>query len=164
MTPQTLMKSRVNTAFLVMLLTLAVQSVVSIPSSFFLILSEVGIEVPSYYTDFVLLQFLYPIGTCLLALITLRIIKIPTRSLVTIQPIRGDFVPWLGLFLGVTVVMNYTVNFLLELLATVGIEIPDVFDAYTPQDVPQAICYFVVLAILPPICEEILCRALFAVY
>ena len=153
------MKSRVNTAFLVMVLTLGVQSVVSIPATIFTVLAEFGIAVPSYYTDFVLLQFLYPIGTSLLALIALRIIKIPVRSLVTIQPIRGDFIPWLGVFLGVTVGMNYAINFLLELLARVGIEIPDVFDSYTPQDLPQAICYFVVLALLPPICEEILCRA-----
>ncbi|MBO5214523.1 MAG: CPBP family intramembrane metalloprotease [Clostridia bacterium] len=158
MTPQTLMKSRVNTAFLVMVLTLGVQSVVSIPSSMFVILSEFGVEIPSYYTDFVLLQLLYPIGTCLLALIALRIIKMPTRSLVTVRPIRGDFIPYLGVFLGVTVVMNYTVNFLLELLERMGIQIPDVFDSYTPRDLPQAICYFIVLAILPPICEEILCR------
>ncbi len=159
MTPQSLMKSRVNTAFLVMVLTLGVQFVVSIPSSIFSFLSEFVVSVPTYYTDFVLLQFLYPIGTSLLALIALRIIKIPLRSLVTIQPIRGDFIPWLGVFLGVTVGMNYTVNFLLDLLARVGIEIPDIFDSYTPQDLPQAICYFVVLAILPPVCEEILCRA-----
>lgn len=153
------MKSRVNTAFLVMVLTLGVQSIVSIPTTIFTVLSEFGMTTPSYYTDFVLLQFLYPIGTSLVALFALRIIKIPTRSLVSIKPVRGDFIPWLGVFLGVTVGMNYAVNFLVELLAQIGIKIPDVFESYTPQDLPQAICYFVVLAILPPICEEILCRA-----
>lgn len=160
MTPQLFMKRRVNTAFLVMTLTLAVQSVISIPISVFAVLSEFGIEFPTYYTEFVLPQLLYPLCTCLMALITLRLIRIPFRSVVTVKPVKGDFIPWLGVFLGVTVVMNYVVTFLLEALAFMGIEIPDVFASYTPQDLPQALCFFVVLALLPPVCEEILCRAL----
>ena len=159
MTPQSLMKRRVNTSFLMMLLTLAVQSVVSIPIVVFTVLSMLGIEVSSYYTEFVLVQLLYPLGTCVLALFMLRLISIPRSSVVTIKPLRWDFIPWLGLFLGVTVVMNYTVTFLMELLERIGISIPDAFSSYDPQTLPQAICYFVVLAILPPVCEEILCRA-----
>ena len=159
MTPQSLMKRRVNTSFLMMLLTLAVQSVVSIPIVVFTVLSMLGIEVSSYYTEFVLVQLLYPLGTCVLALFVLRLISIPRSSVVTIKPLRWDFIPWLGLFLGVTVVMNYTVTFLMELLERIGISIPDAFSSYDPQTLPQAICYFVVLAILPPVCEEILCRA-----
>ena len=121
MTPQSLMKRRVNTSFLMMLLTLAVQSVVSIPIVVFTVLSMLGIEVSSYYTEFVLVQLLYPLGTCVLALFVLRLISIPRSSVVTIKPLRWDFIPWLGLFLGVTVVMNYTVTFLMELLERIGI-------------------------------------------
>lgn len=160
MTPQSLMKSRVNTSFLVMTLTLAVQSAVSVPLSIFAVLSEFGIEFPSYYTDFVLVQFLYPLCTCIMALVTLRLIRIPVGAVVSVKPLKGNFIPWLGVFLGVTVVMNYAVIFFMEALAFVGIEIPDVFASYSPQDIPQAICYFVVLALLPPICEEVLCRGL----
>ncbi len=159
MTPEKLMKSRVNTAFLMMTLTLAVQSAVSIPSTVFAFLAEFGVEFPTYYTDFVLLQVLYPVGTCLLALLVLRLIRIPFSSVVTVKPLKADFFPWLGLFLGVTVVMNYAVNFLLEILKTAGIHLPDVFSSYEPQNSVQAICYFVVLALLPPVTEEILCRA-----
>ncbi len=159
MTPQLLMKSRVNQAFLIMTLTLAVQSAVSVPSYVFIILSQMGVSVPSYYTQFVLPQLLYPLATCAMALIALKLIRIPLRSVVTVKPLKGDFVPWLGVFLGVTVVMNYTVTILMALLEGMGIRIPDVLSSYDPQDLPQAVCYFVVLAILPPICEEVLCRA-----
>ena len=159
MTPHILMKSRVNTAFLMMTLTLAVQSAVSLPSTVFVFLAEFGIEFDAYYTDFVLLQTLYPLATCLLAVLTLRLIRIPFSSVVRVQPLKGDFFPWLGLFLGVTVVMNYAVNFLVQALDWIGIHLPDLFASYEPQDPLQATCYFVVLAILPPVTEEILCRA-----
>lgn len=159
MTPQKLMKSRVNTAFLMMCLTLAVQTVISIPTYVFALLSQVGMEFPSYYTEFVLMQFLYPIGTCALALIVLRIIRIPSSFVVTVKPVKADFFPWLGLFLGVAVVMNYLVNGFIWLLEQMELIIPDVFASYEPADLPQAICYFVILALLPPVCEEVLCRA-----
>ncbi len=159
MTPQILMKRRLNTAFLVMCLTLAVQSVNSVFSVFGLILSQMGIPLPTYYTEFVLLQFLYPISTCILVLIALRIIRIPVRSVAAVKPLKGDFIPWLGLFLGVSVGMNYAVNGLLWVLEQMGITVPGAFDSYDPQNLPQAVCYFIVLAILPPICEELLCRA-----
>ncbi len=161
MTPQRLMRSRVNTAFLMMILTLAVQTVVSVPTLLIDTLREfLPMEfLPSYYTDFFLLQFLYPIANCILVLLVLKKIRMPLKSVVSVQPLKGDFVPWLGLFLGVAVVMNYLINGLLALLDALGVTVPDVFVDYTPKDLPQAICYFVVLAILPPIAEEILCRA-----
>lgn len=159
MTPQMMMKRRINQTFLMMCLTLGIQFALGIPVAMVLALEEFGISLPSYYTEFVLLQFLYPIATCSMALITLRILRIPAGALITANPIKKDFWPWLGLFLGVSVVMNYLINFLLWLLEIAGLALPDLFLSYNPKDVPQAICYFVVLAILPPVCEEVLCRA-----
>ncbi len=161
MTPQTLMNRRVNTAFLIMTLTLAVQSVVTVPTSLFTVLREtLGLTlIPAYYTDFVLVQFLYPIANVILVLLVLRIIRLPAKTVVTVQPLKADFIPWLGLFLGVTVGMNYLVNGMMALLEAIGIHIPDIFASYDPETWPQAVCYFLVLAILPPIAEEILCRA-----
>ncbi len=159
MTPQTLMRSRVNTAFLVMTLTIAMQWVVAMPTSLVMTLQQMGIHIPSYYTDFVLLQFLYPVGNGIMVLLALRLIRMPIRRLVTVKAPKADFIPWLGVFLGVTVVMNYTVLWMMDLLEQMGIHIPDVFASYNPSDLPQAVCYFIVLAILPPISEEILCRA-----
>ncbi len=153
------MKRRVNTAFLVMCLSLAVQLAVGVFSSVFQVLNQLGVSLPSYYTEFVLLQFLSPIATCILALVALRMIRIDPQSVVTANPLKRDFFPWLGFFLGATVVMNYAVNGLLWGLEQVGIVIPDTFASYDPQNLPQAICYFVVLVLLPPVCEEVLCRA-----
>ncbi len=161
MTPQTLMKRRVNTAFIIMTLTLAVQSVVTVPTSLFTVLREsLGITLISpYYTDFVLVQFLYPIANLALVLLVLRLVKIDLKTVVTVKPLKADFIPWLGLFLGVTVGMNYLVNGMLALLDSIGIHIPDIFASYEPENFPQAVCYFVVLALLPPITEEVMCRA-----
>ena len=159
MTPEKLMKSRVNAVFLMVTLTLAVQSVITVPSTIFTFLREFGVEFPTYYTDFVLPQVLYPVANCLLAFVALRVIRIPFSSVASLKPLKADFFPWLGLFLGVTVVMNYAVDFLMSMLELAGIHLPEVFSSYEPQNWVQAICHFVALALLPPLAEEILCRA-----
>lgn len=159
MTPQIMVKNRINQVFLIMFLTLGIQFSLSAASVMVVVLAEFGISLPSYYTDFVLLQLLYPLGNCVLALIALLILRVPVGGVVTAKPIKKDFWPWLGLFLGVTVVLNYAVNLFLWILEVLGLYVPDVFEAYHPQDFPQAVCHFVVLAILPAVCEEVLCRA-----
>lgn len=159
MTPESLMKKRVNTAFLALCLTLAVQTVAAIPSQFFAILNQYGLGPDPYYTDFILIQFLYPVMNCVMVLIVLRCIRFPLRAVVTVRPLKGDFIPWLGVFLGVSVGMNYLVNLMLLLLEWAGFPVPDVFSSYDPQTLPQAVWYFIILAILPAISEEILCRA-----
>ena len=160
MTPQKLMTSRVNTVFLIMLLTVAVQSVITLPTMAMEVISQfVDLSFAEYYTGFVLPQLLYPIGTCVLALLALKLIRIPADRFVTFRPLKADFIPWLGVFMGVSVVMNYLVTGLLWLLEQIGLPASGAFDSFDPQDFPQAVCYFVILAILPPVCEEVLCRA-----
>lgn len=159
MTPEKLMQSRVNSAFLVLTLTVAVQSVISFPTVIFTILGDVGVPMDPYYTEFVIPQLLYPILTCIMAILALRILRIPLKKVAPVKPVRGDFIPWLGLFLGCATVMNYFVNGMMWFLDLVGIRIPDVFASYEPQTPLQAVFFFLAIAILPSVCEEILCRA-----
>lgn len=159
MTPERLMRSRVNAAFLIMCLTLALQSVATFPTLLFQTLALFGVTYDPYYVDFVVPQILYPLllgGAMIVALLCL---KIPLRRVMKVSAPKGDLVLWMGLFLGVSTVMNYLIYWGLLLLEQVGIVIPDVFAAYEPETVLQAIFYVFVLAFLPPISEEILCRA-----
>ncbi len=159
MTPEKLMRSRVNTSFLVLCLTVAAQSLVSFPTVIFMILKEFGLEVDPYYTEFVIPQLLYPICTGVMMIVALRCIRIPLGKVITAKPLKWDFVPYLGVFLGVCTVMNYTVNWVMWFLTQIGIVIPDIFSSYNPQTVPQAVLFFVAIAILPSFTEEVLCRA-----
>lgn len=159
MTPEKLMKKRVNSAFLVLTLTVAVQFLISAPTVVFTVLEYAGLQVDPYYTEFVVPQLLYPILTCVMAIVALQILRIPLKKMASIKPIRGDFIPWLGLFLGCATVMNYFVNGMMWFLDLIGIHISDVFASYEPQTPLQAVFFFLAIAILPSICEEILCRA-----
>lgn len=160
MTPERLMKSRVNSVFLILCLTLVMQIIAALPSSFFTALGMFGIVVDEYYTGFVLPQILYPVCNFIMVLIGLRCIGIPLSFAAGVKRPKADFFPWLGVFLGIVVIMNHLVTWAMALLEMAGIPVPDVFASYIPGDIPQAVCYVFVLAILPAVCEEVLCRCL----
>lgn len=159
MTPEKLMTRRTNVAFLLMTLTLVTQTIATVPSSFFMGMEMAGITlIDPYYTEFVLIQVLYPLCNLLTVLIVLKILRMPLKIVAPVKGLRGDFFPWLGLFLGAATVMNYIMYGAIWLLDLVGITIPDPFMDFYPADLPQAICFFIILTFLPAVCEEFLCR------
>ena len=85
MTPERLMRSRVNAAFLIMCLTLALQSVATFPTLLFQTLALFGVTYDPYYVDFVVPQILYPLllgGAMIVALLCL---KIPLRRVMKVS-------------------------------------------------------------------------------
>ena len=162
MFPEQTMKKRINALFWVLCLTVAVQIAMSYVMQVFVALRQIGLPISDYVMSFIAPQFLYPMMNLLLVFVAVWVMRMPLRPLLRMSAPRRSFLPWLGLFLGVATAGNLLVSLLLAFLEEYGVTVPDVFSQYNPQTPGQAVAFFVVVAVLPAISEEVLFRAMTA--
>ena len=153
------LRRNVRLAFTLAALTAAVQVILL----FSLALLSVGLPaglLPKYFTDFLLPQILYPVMTGGLALIFLICADAPLKEMIPLRKVRAnEFLPWFGVFLLVSVVANDLTDRISYLLEDSGVPVEDVFAEAEPTTALQAAGYFFVIAVLPPLSEELLFRA-----
>jgi len=147
--------ARINLLFGILCLPFAVQIFASslLGSLWWLPMGE-------YVRRVLLPQILYPLLVGLLALTVVRIERIPLNDWSVPSLTVGQAMPWFGLFLGGVTVGNYLNNALLSALRAAGLILPDVFADADPTTGGEALWFFVAMAILPALSEELLFRGL----
>lgn len=163
-------RSRINSTFGVFSLFIVISSIITIVGVILVLLGTAlyskgsitsqGYNDYTYYTSFILLQFLYPLFTLAAAFLIPVFTKCKASTV-----IRRDDIPFVFailsvfVFLGLSTAASYFSNWLTELLTNAGISIPDM-DSYIPEPngVFQIIMLFVVMAVLPALCEELIFR------
>ena len=166
--PAFTLKKRVNTSFWFLCIFFVLINAVSAPTIIWEIAAAFGLvsaqtySAAAYYMNFILPQFLYPILSFVIMLCAVRSLKCSLKSSLKTSdvPVFDTFL-CLFSFMGLSIASSY-VSYLLELLLeAVGMPIPDM-DLYIPLpgNVPETILFFVVIAVLPAICEELIYRGI----
>ena len=150
------LRERITLLFWILCLPFGAQL---ITSSFLKWLGQFPMD--EYLKDFLAPQAVYPLLTGLLAFFALRFGRIPLKAAEAPRRRMGEILPWFGLFFGVVTVGNWLNNLLMSVIrSSTGAALPDVFADGDPTTAAQAVGYFVVMAILPAISEELLFRGL----
>ena len=155
------LRKRINLIFGVLCIPIAFQFFLGFLLGILTVLREYGIFLSDYTLSFVIPQTVYPLLNALLALTVL--LSLPRQRGVKgmLQPVKKDFFPWFGFFLGAVTVGNFANNFLMTLFERLtGIGLPAVFSEYDPSTVGQGVLFFFVIAVLPAVSEELLFRGL----
>lgn len=151
-------ENRLHAVFSVLILCLAIHLILPLPRAVLRALQAAGVGLSSYTIDFLLGQFLYPVFLSLLAFAGMRLLLLEKREAFPISRPRTDILPWLGLFLGAVTAGNELIRLASSLFESVGIAIPEPFAADTPKTVGEFLGFFIVMAILPAVGEELLFR------
>ena len=159
MNTEAIMKSRINGIFFSLCLALAVSPILNLLVAFFAALRRWGVPFSDYTLEVLLPQLFYPLLILSVFFFALRVLRIPQKELVRISRPRKDFFPWLGWFLGCVTVGNLFTNLLLDLFSRWGWSLPDPISGDAPATPGQAVGFFLVYAVLPALCEELVFRA-----
>ena len=150
------LRSRINLIFGILCLPLVNLYLISFFVQF---LVSSGVAVSDYVLEFAVPQTLYPLLNLILALIALKFMPLKGGIKGVFRPVKKDFLPWLGFFLGAVVLGNGLNNLLTNAFERLsGIELPPVFNEHNPTNLQEGILFFFLVALLPAFSEEFLFR------
>lgn len=152
-------RSSVNKLFGILCLIPCLNILISVISVIIVLIS--GGDIPYFYSNFAIPQFLFPLFTVSVFLILKRALKLKEKSLEDFATSLScsDFLLIFLLFLGTTVLLDIisVINNLFFYL--IGINLPELsFIAYTPTSPLRIFIFVVVIAVLPAISEELIYR------
>lgn len=140
--------------------------IVSIPAFVPNIAEAVGVDSLSlmqqlkFYFGFAIPQFLYPVLSLLIILAVPHFINFKVKDLIPTSKVPVfNYIVIIFMFLGISTVATYIVNYIIYLMEKIGFQIPSMEDYFTkPVGIIQTIIFFIVITVLPAFCEEFIYR------